>query len=176
MIEFKTGGFDMKTIYTFTLESDSCCLDKLDNDIRLFAYMLYEDIYDYYDGVDIPLDINKNITYNGINERLSGYYLDSDEYDDGLIDYEPFIVCNNTFAFTIIDGLMGMDVICDLVDYLLKLLKLDYKVIINAWNYDAKSIDDESNRSRVIYSIYNKFGFIKKKGSFIKRLIFKEKR
>ena len=102
----------MKKIYTITLDNEDYPSECLWDDVRIIASMVYDYIYNYIGDNCIPLDVNSDIIYNNIfysrcskfacYER-SHYQLDSDIYDDGYINYEPFIVGRNTFGMTIVD-------------------------------------------------------------------------
>lgn len=163
----------MKKIYTFTLESEDYPSRGFDSNLRLVAYMLYDTIYNYDEGYN-PLDVNKNIVYNKIHETYygNGYYFDSDEMDDSLINYEPFIVGKKTFGFTINDELMSREVIDGLVMYVLNLLRLNYKVTINSFDYEARDREDERYRSKAIRLIFESLGCkIDNRSGFVKRLM-----
>jgi len=154
----------MKTIYTFTLEGENYPSSKFDNDLRLFAHILYETIYNYDGENSTPLNINKNIEYNHINENSeywdygSQYKLDSDLYDDGFIDYEPFILGNDSVGLTISDESFGLKTIEAMIQEVLELLKFNYKVKINFVRYDARNNEDERNRSNAMRTIFNVLG------------------
>lgn len=163
----------MKKIYTFTLKGDDYPLDKFASNLRLFAHMLYSAVYNYDGDYDIPLNIDKNIIYNNIHEgnNRGGYYLDSDIYDEDVINYEPFIAGDNTFGFTINEDLISREVINDLVNYIKRLLKLDYEITINTFDYIVKDNNDEKNRRKTIRLVFNKLGCrINKKRGFTRRL------
>lgn len=162
----------MKKIYSFTFSSDEypSSSRKFAEDLRLIAHMVYTEIYNYYDENQLVLDINKDIEYNNLNDDYNGckYMLDSDIYDDGYIYYEPFIVSNNTFCLTISDMSFGEENIVQVIDYVLKLLKLNYKVTIDSISYVSKNKDDEKYRDGAIKAIFNKMGCIcNRKNRFI---------
>ena len=171
MIEFETGEIIMKTIYTFSLESDDYPSDSFDNKLRLIAHLLYDYLYNYTDENDTPLVINDNIEYNRINETSCFQYkLDSDLYDDGCIYYEPFLVEAKTFCLTVFDNKINFSEIQNMVQYVIELLGLNYKVTINSVSYQAKNLDDESNRYNAIRLIYEKLScrFTRKNGVITK--------
>ena len=74
----------MNKIYTFTLKGEDYPSERFNSNLRLFAHMLYESVYTYYDEYNNPLDVDKNIVYNRIHDNVydSGYYLDSDIIDE----------------------------------------------------------------------------------------------
>ena len=129
---------------------------------------------DSFCALDVsPLDINNIIVYNEIHEQVGGrvYFLDSDLYDDGVIQYEPFIVGKNSFALTINNDLVTEDKIVSLVNYIKRLLHFNYDVSINAFGYESKDINDEDNREVAINSVYNYLGCeLPRKYNFVTRL------
>lgn len=157
----------MKRIYTFTLEADEYASKRFRSDLRLLAYLLYDSIYNY-DGEDVTaLNINKNIVYNGINDNGDYYYMDSDIYDNGYINYEPFIIGKNTFALTIDDSIMDESTIRELLEIELRLSRLSYNIVINSQPYMSKNKDDERLRHRAINILCSKLGC-----SLVKRFPF----
>lgn len=163
----------MKKIYTFTLNGGNQNSDAFNSNLRLFAYMVYSSMDSFCDLDVSPLDINDIIVYNEIHEQVGGrvYFLDSDLYDDGVIQYEPFIVGKNSFALTINDDLVKEDKIVSLVNYIKRLLHFNYDVSINAFEYESKDINDEDNREVAINSVYNYLGCeLPRKYNFVTRL------
>ena len=150
----------MKKIYAFTLDNDDYPSEKYRHDLRLIAYMLYDSIYNY-DGENFTaLIINKNIKYNDIHEgyRDGEYYLDSDEFDNGYIYYEPFLIGERSFALTINDDIMSEDVVCSLLNYTLNLLGFGYKFSVKTICYFSKNNEDERNRSKAISLLSTSLG------------------
>lgn len=163
VIEFSTGDINMKKIYTFTLESDDYPSDKFDNNLRLMAYMLYNEIYNYDGENNNPLNINKNIVYNELREKSIsdvsyGYRFDSEISGIKSIFYEPFIIGSKSFGFTVNDNMLDENILKELIDYVLGILKLNYTVNVNLFYYDSKDNEDEKNRKRAIQNIFEQFG------------------
>ena len=114
----------------------------------------------------IVLNINKNIVHNDIHYvrhsnfseyGIINYKMDSDIYDDGYINYEPFIVGNKTFAITVVDDKYGIEFLEKVIRYNLSLLKLHYKFKIEVFPYESKNIDDESHRDEAINEVYSRY-------------------
>ena len=167
----------MKKIYTFTLMGDNYPSSKYDSDLRLFAYLLYDSIYNYDDDGRIPLDINDGIKYNQINYTAGdghGYTLSSDLYDDGYTEYEPFIIGDKIVGLTIWDDNFDMDVISKIAQETINLLNLKAHVIIRCFPYYAKDKNDESNRENALCMVFQKLGYEydrKTKTNFLGRFI-----
>lgn len=148
----------MKKIYSFTIDSDDYASKYFKSNLRLLAYLLYESIYNYDGEFATALNINKNIVYNNINEDGNYYYLDSDIYDNGYINYEPFILGDKTFCLTIDDELMNENTIKELLELEQYMAKLNYKVSICSEEYYSKNKDDERFRFRAINTLCSKLG------------------
>lgn len=177
MIEFLIGEIIMKRIYAFTLDGEDYPSSRFDSNLRLFAHMLYETVYSYDDVDNNPLNINRNIVYNYIHDLDGGssYYFDSDinEITDKFINYEPFIVGSNTFCFTVQENLISKEGIIELVNYINRLLKLNYTVTINEFDYVSKDKDDERHRYKAIKTLFRHFDSqISYKNNFVRRLIY----
>ena len=152
----------MKTIYSFTLSSDEypSYSKRFNDDLRLFAYMLYNEVYNYYGDVDNVLNINPLIEYNDLMEFSNlgfDYRFISDIKDDGYTYYEPFIVGERTFCFTTFSDNIDERIIENSLDYIMRLLKMNYSVSINKYSYMAKDINDERNREDTIRKIFDDF-------------------
>lgn len=163
----------MKRIYAFTLKKDSDD-ERFSDDIRLLAYLLYETVYNYREDDKIPLNVNKNIQYNRLNESCGGYSyrFSSDLYEDKDIYYEPFMIGEKTFCFTIVNDLIDEDTIRYLLKNEMRIARLDYEIEITSFEYDSRNIEDEKNREKAIKSIYNKLEIeYVKKGVLIRKLL-----
>lgn len=167
-----TGDLKMKKIYAFNFDDEECLTDNFKSKIRLAAYLLYDSIYGYDDL--ISLNINKNIVFNRIHEGFNNsYYLDSDIYDDGIINYEPFLLGDKTFALTVDDKLISEDEIRYLLNSVLNMVKIHGNVKVFSENYFSKDINDERNRNKAINSLCDKMGLrLYKKIDFIRKLVY----
>lgn len=166
----------MKTIYTFTLEGERCYTDKFGNDLRLLAHMLYHSIYNYDVNGSIPLDINNNIVYNEIHDSPfdCGYYLDSDIYVDSNVNYEPFLIGCHSFGITVVDDSVNEQILNRIINQLLYMLKLDYKIKISSVSYTSKKMNDESNRRKAMRLVFDNLGCVMppRKITFSRKKIF----
>lgn len=147
----------MKKICTFTLEGDDYPSKDYSSKLRLFAFMMYDAIYNFYGDGLIPLNINKNVVYNNIHyDSLEDYYfLDSDVIDNGYINYEPFLIGKRSFGLTLCDGLISEKDLLNLVKQVSYMLKINNKVTIRTVEYYAKDTDDEKNRRKAIFTAYS---------------------
>lgn len=149
----------MKRIYTVTLEDDDIPLShNISSDIREIAYWLYEDLGKFDEQIlciDIDQDRSKeglirNELYDVPSKEGYIYKFDSDlkDIDDRL--YEPFILGEKTFGFTVYDNTISSSELSIILDSILKLVKMDYKYTIDSIVYDDKNI---KNRFKAIDSI-----------------------
>ena len=147
----------MKKIYAFTLDSDDYPSDRFRYNLRLIAFLLYDLIYNYNDLGFTPLILNKSIRFNNIYNGYGGnrYRLEYDEYNLKYVNYEPFIIGNKSFGFTVNDEYIDLNTICDLMKEVLLLINVYYKYKVDTINYDSKNLEDESNRKRAINQLYN---------------------
>lgn len=161
VIELMTGEErNMKRIYAFTLDNDDYPSKKFGFDLRLLAYLLYDSVYNYDGDNFTALVINKNIMPNMIHDGQypNEYYFDFDDYDEKNYNYEPFLLGDSSFAFTIEDTMMSEETLCSLFDYVLRLTGLNYKYKVNSNYYFSRSKDDEKNRKKTIDSLIDKIG------------------
>ena len=163
----------MKRIYAFTLDNDDYPSKKFGFDLRLLAYLLYDSVYNYDGDNFIALVINKNIMPNKIHDGQypNEYYFDFDDYDEKNYNYEPFLLGNSSFAFTIEDTMMSEETLCSLFDYVLRLTGLSYKYKVNSNYYFSRNKDDEKYRKKTIDSLIDMIGC-----GHPKRTIFSRKR
>ena len=158
----------MKTIYIFTLKGIDEDVECFNNNLRVLAYMLYTSIYNYYGDNKFPLDINENIEYNELNEDCQShvFQFDSEIYDDSeYVDYDPFLIGDNSFGITISDETFDVEIIKSLLEQNMRLLGFNYKVDMDLFKYEAKDQSDERNRQIAIKTIFNKLGCKQKRGN-----------
>lgn len=164
----------MKRIYAFTLDSEDYPSSKFRSNLSLIAYLLYDIIYNYDGEYSTPLVINNTIKYNRIHEsyRSNEYYLEYDKYDEKYINYEPFLIGNRSFALTIYDDLMSEEIICELMEQVMLLAKVDYLYTIKTMDYISKNKEDESNRRKAVRQLRDTLeGFAAKKGNFARKMV-----
>ena len=150
----------MKKICTFTLEGEIYPSKEYGDKLRLFAYMLYDLVYNYYGDGIIPLNINKNIVYNNLHIGImnSGYFFDSDVFDNGIINYEPFLIGTHSFGLTIFDDLISEEILMDLVKQVSYMLKIKGRVTFKTVEYCSKNTEDEKNRRKAMNIVFTNLG------------------
>lgn len=152
----------MKRIYTITLDDDDIPLShNIGSDIREIAYWIYEELSKFDEQIlciDIDQDkskdgLLKNELYDIPSKEGYIYKFDSDLKDIDNRIFEPFVLDDKTFGFTIYDGRLTDGEISIILDGILKLLKMNYKYTIDSVVYDDKSM---KNRFNAIDKLMNK--------------------
>ena len=157
----------MKKIYTFTIDAEEYPSGNLNGPLRIFADLVYSILYNYYGEGITPLNISKNIVRNNINYSYEdkNYYLDSDKFDNGYIDYEPFIIGTKSFGLTIKDDMLSEKEILIIISQAFEMMKLNHMlkitstVTIKSVPYSSIDEDDEKNRRKAISTAYNNLGY-----------------
>ncbi len=144
----------MKKIYRFTLDDDVPLSMSVDSDIREVAFWLYDEL-SHFDDQIVCVDNYDEPSADGLirndlydlkvnNEYV--YHFTSDFVDvKNKMMYEPFILDDRSFGFTVNDGKMSDEEIERIFDGILKLLKINYK-----FNIESITYDDSNKKNRLI--------------------------
>lgn len=142
----------MKKIYMFTL-SNFDGDEHTKSDLRLLAYLMYEDLADYEIDHKV-LAKNKNITENALIEtKINNEFRYRFTYDDGDLSncfVSPLMIGEDSFAITIYNGSLSEFDISFLLQNNLRMLNSEYNVTYTSVSYEAKDEMDESNRLEAI--------------------------
>lgn len=155
----------MKKIYTVTLEGGDRLSGGFKDNLRIVAVEVYAHIKGLYGDGNTPLDIDKCIVPNGLRylyDTSLNYYtrtnfrLDSDLNSNKKIRYEPFIVDPKTFGITIVDDDFGEEELRKIVEYILRLFVLRYRINIKCFpsvseNKEVKRCTGETNSSSPLF-------------------------
>ena len=154
----------MKKIYTVTLDDDVPLSYDIASDVREIAFWLFEEINKFDRKILYFLE-DENISKDGIyrNHLLDSTITKDGKYtykftsDNSMIDYrmfEPFMLSDTSFGFTVYDGSISDSEISIILNQVLKFLKFDYKFNIDgSVYYDDTKI---SSRLMAIDMIANK--------------------
>lgn len=148
----------MRKIYTITLEDDipPSIVDL--GKIKAIAYLLYCEI----SNIDKPIlcaneSTKDRLIKNELKEKIIGnkykYSFISDKDNDNNYKYEPFMIKNNSFGFTVFDNSITDSEIAILLDNVFKLLGYKYNYQIDYTYYDENKKND---RYQIIHSIISK--------------------
>ena len=171
----------MKRIYAFTLKTDEEYTKEVNSNLKLIAYMLYETIRNFWDGGRSPLSMSKNVKYNMLLDKDDEYQYRfySDVHDVGKTYYEPFLLSDYTFCFTVYDDVIDEDLIRYLLKNVLGLTRTDYEFDITSIDYFSEHEDDERYREKAIKEICNTLDIeYEKENNLIRKLLgcFSKKR
>lgn len=154
----------MKKIYTFTLEDEEGLSQHDRNNLKLVAYLMYDQLinYEYRENKSI-LVRNKYIKQNELYERLVNgiyyYRFDSDLASDNEYLFEPFMIGEDSFGITVYDGIISGVEIENILDTVKKMIHFDKNIFIDSLNYNS-SLDDEDNRIDTIKRIREKISYM----------------
>ena len=150
----------MKKIYTITLDDDvPLSDDTYYSNVREIAFWLYEEL-GKFDHQILCIDNDKEMNADGLRKNelydvpYNGGYVyrfDSDNVkgiDNRL--FEPFVLDNKTFGFTVYDGSISDSELAIILDGVLKILQLNHHYSINSVLYDDTNI---KNRFKAIEAI-----------------------
>ena len=135
----------MKRVYTFTLDDDIPLSENIGSNIREIAYWLYTEIINFdwpilwaIENKNSGLIVNEllDINYKGIYT----YKFTSDDANTDYRKYEPFMISNTSFGFTVIDGSISEEEILKILNRILYMTGFKYKFNINSIVYE-KEID-----------------------------------
>lgn len=142
----------MKKIYVVSLDDGIPLSDKLKDEIKVLAYLVYDEINGYECDDGSRILYRDGIIYNELLEKnINGVYVHRFEYNDiesGI--YEPFMINDRSFAFTVNDGTINDDEINNIIYRVRLFSKITYKFNINSFAYEE---DKKKNRLLAIKKI-----------------------
>ena len=144
----------MKRIYTFALDDEIPLSDDVKSNIKLIAYLLYEELHDLDYGSNMPILVyNNELLFNDLYEKKNDYgYVyrfksECFEYDKRM--FNPMMINDYTFGITVNDGALNDEKILMLLNKVMKILRIKYNFILDSEVYFSKDIYDETNRFSV---------------------------
>lgn len=142
----------MKKIYTITLDDEIPLSDNIISDVKEIAYCLFEEI-DKYDRPILVIDDKKNnLIKNELLESFNGtkynYRFQSENSKIEKYLYEPFLINDKSFGFTVYDGSITDEEVLSFLNTIQTMLNFNYK-----FNIDSVYYDDEIINGRL--SAYN---------------------
>ena len=173
----------MKKIYTVTLSEDGEPSNSMASDMRIVGYFLCSNLDAYETVKGKPIMYSDGIKPNDLLEiNINGgtyYHFTSDipTIDNKLL-YEPFIISDNSFGFTVIDDeSINYDIIVSEVKkVLLSLEKNDgfihYNFTVDELLFDESLESREEAINRMIFGIHNAQKTVSKKKVLVKAPLF----
>lgn len=140
----------MKKIYTISLDDDIPLSNITASDVKEIAYCLFEEI-DKYDRKILVVDDDKTLFRNQLYETyVNGEYRYRFESENSSISnyrYEPFLINDRSFGFTVYDEAISENEILAILNGVLAFLSLRYSFNINGIYYK----DDIANGRMAIF-------------------------
>lgn len=154
----------MKRIYTITLEDGEYPSNDVERNMKFLATLLYEEVMNLEYGFGSILYRN-NLIYNELFESGSkgsiNYYFKSEKNSDGYEMYEPFVLNNTSFGFTVYDGKIDSGMVQVLLEHIQKIMNISYKFKID----DTLVFDKDKERIRLLKEFKKKKVNIEKKNN-----------
>ena len=155
----------MKKIYTFTLDDSEVLSERSKNDLRLMAYLVYDQLVAYEMRENKNLLVRgKYIKENELYERMENgiyhYRFASDEIYMENYFFEPFLINDYSFGMTVYDGVISNMEIEMILDSVISLIHFDKEIYIDSIVYDSINENDEDNRIDAIKRISNKINYV----------------
>ncbi len=136
----------MKTIYTFSLDEDIPESIDLIERIKVLCYFIYDDLR--VRGYDSPNSIicTEGIIPNQLMETtISGKYYYRFKYENyGPSPYDPFMITDTSFAFTINSDTISYDELVSVVNNAKQMINFNYNITIKSYSY----LEDNANNNR----------------------------
>lgn len=135
----------MKKIYTITLDDEIPLSESISSDIKEIAYFLFEEIAKY-DRQILVVDDDRNLIRNELLESYhNGRYIfrfDSEHTNIENYRYEPFLINDRSFGFTVYNGSIEEEEVLSLLNNVLLFFGFNYKFNIDCLYYDDEFINN----------------------------------
>ena len=138
----------MKKIYIVSLEDDVPLSEAVIDKVKVMAYLVYDEIRGLEYGSYSKILDTDNILYNELLERKVGNeYVHRFMYNDSEIGkYEPFMIDNASFGFTVIDGKLNENELKMIIDRSKFVAGINSRFNIDSITYE----DDKKNKNRLV--------------------------
>ena len=149
----------MKKIYSFTLDDEVPLSDGVESNIKAVAFWLFDSLANL-DRQIVCFDDDKEINDQGLIKndlydiKINNRYVYTFASEGSNIDnrmYEPFVLNNKSFAFTVNENSIDDGEIAIMLENVLRFLKLNYKFNIDSITYDESNI---KNRYEAIDKLF----------------------
>lgn len=138
----------MKRIYMVSLDDEVPLSKKVEDKIKILCYYVYDEIrgleYDTYDKI-----LYTDIRYNELlekkdNQNNYSYRFEYENFTDGK--FEPFMISNTSFGFTVNDDLLSKDELSLIIERCKNIARIYYNFKIESITYE----DDPKNKNRLV--------------------------
>ena len=121
-------------MYNISLSDVSNLTDVTLDKVKLVAYLLYDALIDYEDDSRKNILYRENVVSNELYDKhvngFSRYEFEHTDYDTGK--YEPFMINDTSFGFTVYENTVDIKEISLLIDEIKKMVRFDGDFTINA--------------------------------------------
>ena len=160
----------MSKIYTIKLEDEVPLSLEYRNNIRTICYLLYDEINRLETEDREILYRNDHVIYNELLEdhNVTGYTYQfvAEKHHDKPFHYEPFMLNDYTFGFSVYDDAITDYEICTLLNAIQLLIKTNYRFIVDSYYFET-----DHNRSKLISSMQGKKRIKTKTSQFMKKRV-----
>lgn len=135
-------------IYKFSLKDNIDISPMVKDKIKLMAYLVYSGLSDYENEMYKNVLFKDNIIFNELFDGNSGHFeFEHEDFETGI--YEPFMIDDVSFGFTIYDGSISKDDLMMIYREVMKNIRFEYEL-------DLKEIKvlDSDDRINKIESFY----------------------
>lgn len=136
----------MKTIYMFSIDDDISQSIDVVNQFKVLCYMMYDEIGMLEEDGNRVL-YRDNIIYNELMESggngVYHYRFKYKDYKSGK--YEPFMLDDYSFCFTVNSGAISFDEITFFLEKVKGMIKFHYNVTVESVDY----LQDDKNINRI---------------------------
>ena len=123
------------------------------DNMKLMAYLVYDALMDYEYESDKDILFKDGVTmnelYDGFRNRINKYEFEHGNFTNG--EYEPFMIDDTSFGFTVNDGSINKEKIAFFVNEIKKLIRVDYE-----FNIEEFKLLNGLDRVSMINSFYGK--------------------
>ena len=160
----------MKKIYILTLDDDIPLTFDVSNNLREIAYLLYSELDNYYKEVLYNVEKDRRLILNELHDINNGSkYVYRFISENNTLDYrmyEPFIINNNAFGFTVNSESITDEELQNVLNYVLNITNLNYHFKISSTFYNENNLNNRFNAinkllNREEYNIENENKYVK---------------
>lgn len=137
----------MKKIYTFSVEDDISKSMDLQNQVKVFCYFMYDELSNLECEKNKNILLHDNIIFNELLENFyNNKYYYHFKYENSSGTYEPFMVNNITFGFTVDSDNVTDSEIVSVLCKVKQMIKFPCPLHMNGITY----MDDKNGKNRLI--------------------------
>lgn len=154
-------------IYKISLNDNIVVTPEIRDKIKLMAYLTYGNLVDYESEIGRNILFKDNIVFNelydGFRERINRFEFEHIDYESGK--YEPFMIGDTTFGFTVYDNSITEEELIILINEIRGIIQIDC-------NYDIEKIkvSDHNERMMTISSFYQSSDFKEETSKKLKKV------